>query len=274
MDNNTLLFVINIVLSAGLVLMAFLFKKYVPKKRNHLYGYRTRLSMQSEGAWLLANRYSSNLMFKLAVGISVIHLAVLLLWNGVYALSVLCGLWVVMCPVMIFRTERLLKRESGDGETTADYVHSDNIGAQVQKTYKSKIDLWLLILLVAGFGVPLIYMTVREPHWIGPVIWLPLTIFVISSVTTIRYVIDKDMLLIRSVGFKSVIPIRSIRRVKASNSILASPAASLGRLEIFYNKYDSVLVSPKDKQAFINDLKTINPEILSECLSFSDENLL
>ncbi len=109
MDNNVL-YITNILLSALLVLMAFLFKKYVPKKRNYLYGYRTERSMKSEDAWLLANRYSSNLMFKLSVGISVIHLAVLLLWNGVYALWVLCGLWVVMPFIMIFRTERLLKK--------------------------------------------------------------------------------------------------------------------------------------------------------------------
>lgn len=130
-----------------------------------------------------------------------------------------------------------------------------------QKTYKSKIDLWLLILLVVGFGAPLIYMTVREPHWIGPVIWLPLTIFVISSVTNIRYIIEGDMLLIRNIGFKMAVPIRSIRRVEETSSLLASPAASLDRLEIVYNRYDSVLVSPRDKSGFITDLRAINPEI-------------
>ncbi|ODS81953.1 MAG: hypothetical protein ABS46_10070 [Cytophagaceae bacterium SCN 52-12] len=110
MDNNAL-YVTNILLSASLVLMAFIFKKYVPKKRNFIYGYRTRRSMKSEDAWLLANRYSSDLMFKQSIGIGVIHLAVLLLWNGVYALWVLSGLWVVMPFVLLFRTERLLKKK-------------------------------------------------------------------------------------------------------------------------------------------------------------------
>ncbi len=132
---------------------------------------------------------------------------------------------------------------------------------QVQKTYKSKVDLWLLILLVTAFGGPLVYMTVRDPHWFGPVIWLPLTIFVIYSVTTIRYVIAGDMLLIRSLGSSSAIPMGAIRRIEETNSLLASPAASLDRLEIVYNKYDSVLISPKDKYVFIDDLKAINPEI-------------
>lgn len=132
---------------------------------------------------------------------------------------------------------------------------------RVPKTYKSKVDLWLLILLIAAFGGPLVYMTFREPRWFGPVVWLPLTVFVIYSVTTIRYVIEGDVLSIKSIGFRSVIPIRSIRRIEETNSLLASPAASLERLEIVYNKYDSVLISPKDKLGFIDDLKVINPEI-------------
>jgi uncharacterized membrane protein len=108
MDSNTL-YIANVLLSAGFVLMAFLFRKYVPKERNFIYGYRTARSMKSHEAWLLANRYSSHLMFKLSIAISIIHLAVLVFWNGLYALSVLCCLWVVMPFVVIFRTESLLK---------------------------------------------------------------------------------------------------------------------------------------------------------------------
>lgn len=132
---------------------------------------------------------------------------------------------------------------------------------QVQKTYKSKIDLWLLIFLIAAFGGPLVYMIFREPRWIGLLIWLPLMVLVIYSVTTIRYAIAGDMLSINSIGFSSVVPVKAIRRVEETNSLLASPAASLDRLEIVYNKYDSVLISPQDKYAFIDDLKAINPEI-------------
>ncbi len=130
----------------------------------------------------------------------------------------------------------------------------------MEKTYKSKIDLWLLVLLIVAFGGPLIYMTLREPHWFA-VVWLPITVMVIYSVTTIQYVIAGDMLLIKSIGFSSAIPIKSIRRIEETNSLLSSPAASLDRLEMVYNRYDSVLVSPKDKSGFINDLKAINPEI-------------
>lgn len=110
--NSTAFYITNILLSAGFMLMAFLFRKFIPKERNSIYGYRTRRSMKSDRAWLLANRYSSHLMFKLAIGISIIHLGVLLFWNSPHTILVLSVLWVIMPLFVIYRTERLLKRES------------------------------------------------------------------------------------------------------------------------------------------------------------------
>ncbi len=109
--NSTTLYIMNILLSAGFVLLAFLFRKFIPKERNSIYGYRTRRSMKSHSAWLLANRYSSDLMFKLAIGISIIHLGVLIFWNSQHTILVLCVLWTIMPIVVIILTERMLKRE-------------------------------------------------------------------------------------------------------------------------------------------------------------------
>lgn len=46
-----------------------------------------------------------------------------------------------------------------------------------------------------------------------------------------------------------------------TKSPLSSPATSLDRLEIMYNKNESIIISPKDRTGFINELKTINPGI-------------
>lgn len=48
-------------LSVGplMLVLAFLFKQFPPKKINHWYGYRTPRSMRSQEAWDFANRYSS-----------------------------------------------------------------------------------------------------------------------------------------------------------------------------------------------------------------------
>ncbi|MNG32447.1 hypothetical protein D3C84_1184630 [compost metagenome] len=62
--------------------------------------------------------------------------------------------------------------------------------------------------------------------------------------------------------FKSQnIGIKTILKISETYNPLSSPAGSIDRLEIVYNKFDSILISPKDKKAFIEDLKIINPTI-------------
>ena len=60
------------------------------------------------------------------------------------------------------------------------------------------------------------------------------------------------------------IPISSITSIRPSRNPISSPALSLRRLSIRYNKYDEILVSPKDREAFVAALKAANPQILTE----------
>ena len=57
------------------------------------------------------------------------------------------------------------------------------------------------------------------------------------------------------------IRIDQIRRITETNNPLSAPATSLDRLAISYNNGDTVLISPKDKSAFINDLVRVNSNI-------------
>ena len=74
------------------------------------------------------------------------------------------------------------------------------------------------------------------------------------------YTISDGLLTIKS-GFlyKNTISIETIKELKSTHSMLSSPAASLDRLLIRYNTYDSVMISPEDKGALIKDLLTGNP---------------
>ena len=51
------------------------------------------------------------------------------------------------------------------------------------------------------------------------------------------------------------------KKIEKTNSILSSPALSLDRIAIKFNKFDEVYISPKEKQAFVDDLIKINPAI-------------
>ena len=62
--------------------------------------------------------------------------------------------------------------------------------------------------------------------------------------------------------FKKNIEIEKITAISKTNSLLSSPAASItGRIELNYGKYSSIIISPKNKMAFIEDLIKINPNI-------------
>lgn len=52
---------------ALMLILAWLFYNYRPKKINSLYGYRTARSMQNQQIWDEANHYSSLFMLKLSV---------------------------------------------------------------------------------------------------------------------------------------------------------------------------------------------------------------
>ena len=76
------------------------------------------------------------------------------------------------------------------------------------------------------------------------------------------YVIEGQKLHIKcGLFFSETIEIASIKRITPSRLMMSAPAVSLDRLEILYNKFDSVLISPKDKEGFVNQLKKTNPTI-------------
>ncbi|WET03778.1 PH domain-containing protein [Flavobacterium sp. YJ01] len=127
--------------------------------------------------------------------------------------------------------------------------------------FKSKIDLWLAFLLIVIFGFALIQFA-YEKKWIGLSFIFCVISFIIHMFTTTFYTIERDKLRIKC-GFliDFTIEIKNVKKISETFNVLSSPALSLDRLEILYGKYDTVLISPKDKKRFIEELKRINPEI-------------
>lgn len=107
------------------------------------------------------------------------------------------------------------------------------------------------------------FEVVTDPiSWLGLIGLLICLLFVIHLFTSISYTIIDDELKIKAVFLVNTkIPISSIHKIKETNNLISSPAASLDRLEIFYGKYDSIIISPLDKNEFIQDLLKINPNI-------------
>ncbi|MFI1771566.1 PH domain-containing protein [Thalassobellus citreus] len=134
------------------------------------------------------------------------------------------------------------------------------------KVYKSKISyglllfIFLILALSFGFGI---FKAESIQSIVVPIGVFILTFgFVLHLFLNTKYTIVNSVLKIKS-GFlyNKDLDIHSIKSIRSSNSLMSSPAASLDRIELHYGKYASVIISPKEKSNFIEDLIQINPNI-------------
>ena len=128
------------------------------------------------------------------------------------------------------------------------------------RVFKSKIDWWFGLILVYPIFVSIKAMV--EGEWLGLLGLAAVVGFILFLSKTTQYIINENQLIVKSTWIVNErIDISKITKVEKSNSILSSPALSLDRLLVRYNKYDEVLISPKEKKEFIDELLKINPTI-------------
>ena len=128
------------------------------------------------------------------------------------------------------------------------------------KIYKSKIDWWLGLVLI--YPIYRSIVSIVEGEWLGYLGVVLCLLFIVFISKSTRYIINENQLVVKCMFIvNDKIEISKIKRIEKTNSILSSPALSLDRMAIRYNKFDEVYISPKDKQAFVDDLLKINPEI-------------
>jgi hypothetical protein len=127
------------------------------------------------------------------------------------------------------------------------------------KIYKSKIDWWLVLVILGVFGYPIIDGILSKEYLVSVIFSVVLVTFYFLS-KTIQYKIEGENLVI----WKTKISIQSIRKIYKTRNPLSSPAMSLDRIAIVYNKFDEVLISPKEREEFITELLKINPNIIVE----------
>lgn len=129
--------------------------------------------------------------------------------------------------------------------------------------FRSKISKGLLLLMIVAILLAPGIMLYHHSHlWEAAILAVVTSILCLPAILNTYYIIEDHMLKIRSgLFYKKELSIVSIRKIVETNNMISSPAASLDRLELFYNSFDSVLISPKDKAGFIRAIQAINPEV-------------
>jgi hypothetical protein len=129
--------------------------------------------------------------------------------------------------------------------------------------YKSKIDWWLLIILVVAIALALYVSAAIVVSgslgiwWVllvtaGLGIGLPLWVMLST-----HYTLDNGRLLIKSGPFKWQIPLMDIKSIRPTSNPLSSPALSLDRLRIEFGRGSAIMISPRDKEQFLRDIEAL-----------------
>ena len=132
--------------------------------------------------------------------------------------------------------------------------------------FKSKVSYPLLALIFIVLYGPLIPAFFNTANWKGTTLLLVILSvvfgFVIHLFHNTTYTVHEETLHIKSGFFRyPSIAIKDIKKIEKTNNLIASPAASFDRIEIYYGKFDSIVLSPKDKQKFVAALQKVNPAI-------------
>jgi Bacterial PH domain len=121
--------------------------------------------------------------------------------------------------------------------------------------YPTAISWWLWIpiyTLIIGQGI---FLMSETSVWFF-LFHLTLAILIYIFIVRIQYILTTDQIIIKMGPFSyRKIDIVSIRKMQLSNNPLSSPAASLRRIAIHYNQWGFVLISPKNREEFIEEVE-------------------
>lgn len=94
-------------------------------------------------------------------------------------------------------------------------------------------------------------------------IFLTVSLFILYLLMNTEYAIDTDTLYVKS-GFiyRKHLAISRITSIRKTSNIISAPAASLDRIQINYDKFGVLILSPRDKENFIGQLQKVNPDIV------------
>ncbi|CAN7412975.1 MAG: PH domain-containing protein [Acidovorax sp.] len=128
--------------------------------------------------------------------------------------------------------------------------------------FVSKVDAWISgIAVAAGFtclsiAAPMVLFSTSsaERAVLAGVVLVTLVLPIWLLLDT-NYTVTGEELRIRSGPFRWSIALSEVRAVSPSRSWLSSPALSLDRIRVQYGVARSVLVSPREKQRFVDCLR-------------------
>ena len=110
---DSVLFITQILTGPIFLITGWILRRFPPKSINSLYGYRTPRSMKNKENWDFSQTYAANLMMQCGgfmLAIAIIYLLSPITLNMAIDFSLSMGIIILVCIVLIIKTERALKK--------------------------------------------------------------------------------------------------------------------------------------------------------------------
>lgn len=136
--------------------------------------------------------------------------------------------------------------------------------------FPSKVDWWLAVILAVSplIGLGVVVAGAASGDLAAALIGLLTTLGVIvlfwGAVWPVEYVIDDEVLVIRSGQIRQRVPLEQLVRARPSRNVLASPALSLDRIRLDRRGGGFLLVSPSDRAGFVEAIRGGAPSLVVE----------
>jgi len=143
--------------------------------------------------------------------------------------------------------------------------------------FPSKRDLWLSLLVwipLLGVMIPIVLIPFKNGQFdpISIFIFVPVVAFVAWIWFGTGYRVTDDELKIKSGPIRLTIPLEVITNIESTRNPISSPALSMDRLEIKYGEGKLAIISPLDKEGFINLIIRKYPKVtINENIKILDE---
>ncbi|MBO9676911.1 MAG: PH domain-containing protein [Acidovorax sp.] len=141
--------------------------------------------------------------------------------------------------------------------------------AQSRAFFTSRVDAWLFAIgPIAGLAAASVALPLALQSRAGLDVAVAAAVVLLTLLLPLwllldtNYTMTEDELRVRSGPFRWRIALGDVREVSPSRSWISSPALSLDRLRIRYGAGRSILVSPREKQRFVDSLRQRCPAVL------------
>lgn len=128
--------------------------------------------------------------------------------------------------------------------------------------FKSRISVFLVVLLAVIFALPFVTMP-DDGVLVTLAAIAPVVVLIVVLFASLRYVIDGNVLYVRSFPFTrgTAYDLTKLKSISHTRTLLSSPALSMKRIKLDFGVGLPLVISPRAQDVFVDEILRVNPSV-------------